>query len=56
VTRRTKLRPDNRPPLDLDPEEEAGVLRGLAEFAAGKGKPVAQLRAKLRRIIADVHR
>lgn len=40
---------DERPPVDLDPDEEAGMLRGLQEIEDGKGLPVSQLRAKLRR-------
>ena len=39
---------DDRAPLDLDPDEEAGVLLGLRQFAEGKGKPISRLRAKLR--------
>jgi hypothetical protein len=43
------LREDNSPAIDLDPDEEAGVLKGLQEFSEGKGLPVSRLRAKLRR-------
>ena len=39
---------DERAPLDLDPDGEAGVLLGLRQFAEGKGKPISRLRAKLR--------
>ena len=40
---------DNSPPIDLDPDEEAGVLKGLQEIKEGKGLPISRLRAKLRR-------
>ena len=40
---------DSRPPIDLDPDEEAGVLKGIQEIKDGKGLPVSRLRAKLRR-------
>ena len=35
--------------LELDADEEAGILKGLSEFEAGKGIPVRKVRAKLRR-------
>ena len=40
---------DKSPPVDLDPDEEAGVLKGIQEFKEGKGLPISRLRAKLRR-------
>ena len=40
---------DERSPIDLDPGEEAGMLKGLQEFEDGKGRPASRLRAKLRR-------
>lgn len=40
---------DDRPPVDLDPDEEAGMLKGIQEFEQGKGLPASRLRAKLRR-------
>lgn len=40
---------DNSPPVDLDPDEEAGVLKGIQEFEEGKSRPASELRAKLRR-------
>ena len=40
---------DNSPPIDLDPDEEVGVLKGLQEIEEGKGMPISRLRAKLRR-------
>jgi hypothetical protein len=40
---------DNRPPVALDPDEEAGVLKGIEDFREGKSFPVSRLRAKLRR-------
>lgn len=58
VVTRTRLREgakvvvfveDDSPPIDLDPDEEAGVLKGLQEIKAGKGRPISRLRAKLRR-------
>lgn len=41
---------DDRPPVDLDPDEEAGMLKGLQELEQGHGVSVARLRAKLRRV------
>ena len=40
---------DDRPPAELEPDEEAGMLKGIQEFKEGKGMPVSRLRAKLRR-------
>lgn len=40
---------DERSPIDLDPDEEAGMLKGLQEFESGQGRPASRLRAKLRR-------
>jgi len=40
---------DDRSPLKLDPDDEAGILEGIREFASGKGMPISRLRAKLRR-------
>ena len=42
-------REDDDPPVNLDPHEEAGVLKGIREFSEGKTHPVSRLRAKLRR-------
>jgi len=47
--RLTLVQHDERPPVALDPDEEAGVLAGIAEIDAGKGIPVSRLRRKLRR-------
>jgi hypothetical protein len=47
--RLTLIQHDDRPPLELDPDEEAGVLEGIAEIESGKGVPVSRLRQKLRR-------
>jgi hypothetical protein len=44
------LAEDNRPPVALDPDEEAGMLKGLREFEEGRGRPATRLRAKLRRL------
>jgi hypothetical protein len=40
---------DRGPPVDLDPDEEAGVLKGIQEFKDGKSMPISRLRTKLRR-------
>ena len=40
---------DDRPPALLDPDEEAGMLKGLEEFEQGKGLPISRLRTRLRR-------
>lgn len=48
-TRLTLVPHDDRPPVALDPDEEAGVLKGIAEIAAGRGIPVRTARRKLRR-------
>lgn len=47
--RLTLIQHDDRPPVELDPDEEAGVLKGIAEIEAGKGVPASRLRRKLRR-------
>jgi hypothetical protein len=47
--RLTLVQHDERPPVDLDPDEEAGVLAGIAEIAAGKGVAASRLQRKLRR-------
>jgi hypothetical protein len=47
--RLTLIQHDNREPILLDPDEEAGVLQGIAEIEAGKGVPVSRLRRKLHR-------
>ncbi len=47
--RLTLVQHDERPPIALDAEEEAGVLMGIAEIEAGRGLPGSRLRAKLRR-------
>jgi len=47
-TRLTLVAHDDGPPVGLDPDEEAGVLKGIAEIAAGRGIPVRALRRKLR--------
>lgn len=38
---------DDRPPVDLDPDEEAGMLKGLKDFEEGKGMPISRLQKKL---------
>ena len=45
----TLVQHDERPAIDLDPDEEAGVLAGIAEIEAGKGIDASRLRRKLRR-------
>ena len=47
-TRLTLVPHDDGPPVGLDPDEEAGVLKGIAEIAAGRGIPVRTVRRKLR--------
>ena len=47
--RLTLVQHDNRPPIELEAIEEAGVLKGIAEIEAGKGIAAARLRKKLRR-------
>ena len=47
-TRLTLVPHDDGPPVSLDPDEEAGVLKGIAEIAAGRGIPVRTVRRKLR--------
>ncbi len=48
-TRVTLVEHDERSPIGLDPDEEAAIMRGIAEIEAGRGIPVTRLRAKLRR-------
>jgi hypothetical protein len=45
----TILMDDDRPPIAVDAEDEAAILRGIAEIEAGKGIPLAKFLAKLRR-------
>lgn len=47
--RLTVIQHDERPAIELDAEEEAGVLKGIAEIEAGRGIPGKRLRATLRR-------
>jgi hypothetical protein len=47
--RLTLVQHDERAPVVLDAEEEAGVLKGIAEIEAGRGVPVSRLQRKLRR-------
>jgi hypothetical protein len=46
--RLTLIQHDDRDPIRLDPDEEAGVLQGIAEIESGKGIPTSRLRRKLR--------
>jgi hypothetical protein len=48
-TRLTLVPHDDRPPVGLDPDEEAGVLKGITEIASGRGIPARTVRRKLRR-------
>ena len=48
-TRLTLVPHDEGLPVSLDPDEEAGVLKGIAEIAAGRGVPGHTVRRKLRR-------
>lgn len=43
------LREDTRPPVALDPDEEAGILKGIEEIKAGKGIPLDRFLRKVRR-------
>jgi len=45
----TVIQHDDRPPVKLSPDERADVLAGIREIEEGKGLPVENLRAKLRR-------
>lgn len=38
------------PPVDLSPEEEEAMLRGIASIEAGRGIPLQEFRAILRRL------
>jgi len=40
---------DARAAVVLDPNEEAGVLKGLREFAEGRGKPISRQRSRIRK-------
>jgi len=44
--RLTILMDDDRPPIDLAPEDEAAMLRGLASIKAGEGIPLSAFRAR----------
>lgn len=46
----TILMDDDRPPVDLAPDDEEAMLRGIASIRAGKGVPLDELRALLRRL------
>lgn len=39
---------DEREPITLNPDDEAAILAGISEIKAGRGIPVARVRAKLR--------
>jgi hypothetical protein len=47
--RLTLIQHDDRAPIQLDPDEEAGVREGIAEIESGKGIPTSRLRHRLRR-------
>jgi hypothetical protein len=47
--RLTILMDDERPPIELEPEDEDGMLRGIEAIKAGKGVPLDEFRAILRR-------
>ena len=46
----TILMDDERPPIELSPEDEAAMLRGIASIEAGKGIPLSEFRAILHRL------
>ena len=41
---------EKAPPIDLTPDEEAAMLRGIASIKAGRGIPLDEFRAILRRL------
>ena len=41
---------EKQPAIDLTADEEEAMLRGIASIKAGKGVPLAELRAILRRL------
>jgi hypothetical protein len=41
---------EERPRVDLTPEEEEAILRGIASIKAGKGIPLAEFRDILHRL------
>jgi len=45
----TLVEHDERTPITLGPDDEASILKGISEIEAGRGIPVARVRAKLRR-------
>jgi len=47
--RLTILMDDDRPPVELAPDDEEAMLRGLESIKAGKGVPLEAFRAMLRR-------
>ena len=47
--RLTLVAHDEREPITLSLDDEAAILAGIAEIRAGRGIPVARVRAKLRR-------
>ena len=47
--RLTILMDDDRPPIELEPEDEDAMLRGIESIKAGKGVPLDEIRAILRR-------
>jgi hypothetical protein len=47
-TRLTLEPHDDRPPVGLDTDEEAGVLKGSTETAAGRGIPAVRLSVMVR--------
>jgi hypothetical protein len=41
---------EKAPPIDLTPDEEDAMLRGLASIKSGRGIPLGEIRAILRRL------
>jgi hypothetical protein len=41
---------EKAPPIDLTPDEEEAMLRGIASIKAGRGIPLDEFRAILRRL------
>jgi len=48
--RLTVVMHEKQPPIELAPDEEEAMLRGIASIKAGKGVPLAEFRAILRRL------
>ena len=45
----TLIQHDDRPPVSVDPDDEASILQGIAEVEDSKGVAWSRLRQRLRR-------